>query len=385
MDILKRNVRTPEEREGDLNSQIAAAQLGKRRVSEVIDKIGVDHWHRYKDEILNYSERLMRAKIKEVLPDGEYYSELFIDDDGLNDERIKIAVTMTVSGDSVKLDYTGTDPQRASGANCVLANCISAAYFVIKAVSDPTIPVNSGCYRPIEVFCPEGTIISPDPTAAIGAGNETWQRIAETVIGAVLRADPSIAKAHSHGCMNNTVFGGTDPRTGKLYTYYETIGGGDGGRIMADGMDGVHVLGTNTMNTPIEVVEMYYPLTIQEYSLIQDSGGAGKYRGGLGIKRKFRIEGHKSILTINTDWIKQKPNGTEGGGTGAKTKIVINEGTENEEVPMFCKAIRTLGHDETFTIYTGGGNGYGAPSERNPKLVEQDILDGKISLESSIA
>ena len=379
MDILKRNVRTPEEREGDLNSQIASAQLGQRRTLEVINKIGVDQWHPYKEEILNYSERLMRAKIKEVLPDGEYYSELFIDDDGYIDEVIKIAVTMTVSGDSVKLDYTGTDPQRASGANCVLANCISAAYFVIKAVSDPTIPVNSGCYRPIEVFCPKGTIISPDATAAIGAGNETWQRIAETVIGAVLKADPAIAKAHSHGCMNNTVFGGTDPRTGKLYTYYETIGGGDGGRIMADGMDGVHVLGTNTMNTPIEVVEMYYPLTIEEYSLIQDSGGVGKYRGGLGIKRTFRVEGHKTTLTVNTDWIKQKPDGTAGGGTGAKTKIIINKGTNIEEVPMFCKIMRTLEDGETFTIYTGGGNGYGQPVERSAKLIERDILDDKVS------
>jgi N-methylhydantoinase B len=379
MDILMYNVRTPTEREGDLNAQIAAAQLGQRRVQEVIRKSGLSYWKTYTEGILDYSERLMRAKIRERFPDGEYYSELFIDDDGIDDERIKIAVTVTVKDDSVKVDYSGTDKQRASGVNCIFANCVSAAYFVVKAVADPTIPVNSGCYRPIEVYCPEGTIISPDPTAAIGAGNETWQRIAETLVGAVLQADPSIVKAHSHGCMNNTVFGGTDPRTGKMYTYYETIGGGDGARALADGMDGVHVMGTNTMNTPVEVVEMYYPLTIEEYSLRRDTGGVGKHRGGLGIKRKYRVEGHTSTLTANSDWIKQKPDGTEGGGRGAMTRLVINEGTDREVIPGFCKVMQKLKHGETFTVYSGGGNGYGDPADRDQTLVQRDLLDDKIS------
>ena len=379
MDILMYNVRTPTEREGDLNAQIAAAQLGQRRVQEVIRKSGLSYWKTYTEGMLDYSERLMRAKIRERFPDGEYYSELFIDDDGMDDERIKIAVTVTVKDDSVKVDYSGTDKQRASGVNCILANCVSAAYFVVKAVADPTIPVNSGCYRPIEVYCPEGTIISPDPTAAIGAGNETWQRIAETLVGAVLQADPSIVKAHSHGCMNNTVFGGTDPRTGKVYTYYETIGGGDGARALADGMDGVHVMGTNTMNTPVEVVEMYYPLTIEEYSLRRDTGGVGKHRGGLGIKRKYRVEGHTSTLTANSDWIKQKPDGTEGGGRGAMTRLVINEGTDREVIPGFCKVMQKLQHGETFTVYSGGGNGYGDPADRDQTLVQRDLLDDKIS------
>jgi N-methylhydantoinase B len=379
LDILMYNVRTPTEREGDLNAQIAAAQLGQRRVQEVIRKSGLSYWKTYTEGLLDYSERLMRAKIRERFPDGKYYSELFIDDDGMDDERIKIAVTVTVKDDSVKVDYSGTDKQRASGVNCIFANCVSAAYFVVKAVADPTIPVNSGCYRPIEVYCPEGTIISPDPTAAIGAGNETWQRIAETLVGAVLQADPSIVKAHSHGCMNNTVFGGTDPRTGKVYTYYETIGGGDGARALADGMDGVHVMGTNTMNTPVEVVEMYYPLTIEEYSLRRDTGGVGKHRGGLGIKRKYRVEGHTSTLTANSDWIKQKPDGTEGGGRGAMTRLVINEGTDREVIPGFCKVMQKLKHGETFTVYSGGGNGYGDPADRDQTLVQRDLLDDKIS------
>jgi N-methylhydantoinase B len=379
MDILRRNVRTPDEREGDLRAQIAAAQLGQRRIREVIDRIGIDNWFLYKDEIMNYSERLMRAQIRNNLPDGTFEAETFIDDDGLIDERIRIAVKVTIEGDSVKVDFTGTDAQRKSGVNSILGNAISTSYFVIKAVADPMIPVNSGCYRPIDVYVPEGTFINPSITAAVGAGNETWQRLAETIIGAILKADPKITKAHSHGCMNNVVFGGTDPRTGKMYTYYETIGGGDGARVNADGMDGVHVLGTNTMNTPVEVVEMYYPLTVEEYDLIEDSGGLGRLRGGMGIKRKYRIEGHESVLTVNTDWIKQKPDGTLGGGKGAMTRLVFNEGTEKEFIPSFCKVLTTLKDGETFTIYTGGGNGYGPFEERDPEKVKRDILDGKIT------
>ena len=144
-------------------------------------------------------------------------------------------------------------------------------------------------------------------------------------------------------------------------------------------MDGVHVMGTNTMNTPVEVVEMYYPLTIEEYSLRQDTGGVGKYRGGLGMKRKYRVEDHSSTLTANSDWIKQKPDGTEGGGRGAMTRLVINEGTDREVVPGFCKVMATLHGGDTFTVYSGGGNGYGDPAERDPELVERDLLDGKIT------
>jgi len=239
--------------------------------------------------------------------------------------------------------------------------------------------VNSGCYRPIEIYIPPKTVLNPSPGRSVGAGNETWQRIAETVISAFAKANPEIAKAPSHGCMNNIVFGGIDPRNGKVYTYYETIGGGDGARCNKDGMDGVHTLGTNTMNTPVEVVEMYYPLSIEEYELISDSGGPGKYRGGIGIKRKYKVHGHTAVSTFNTDWIKQKPEGLLGGGRGRYTGVVYNEGTEREAVPSFCKIIRNIQDGETVTIYTGGGNGYGPAADRSPALIEEDIRNEKVS------
>jgi len=379
LDILLRNVRTPDEREGDLKAQIAASQLGQKRIGEVIEKIGLDHWSLYKEEVLNYSERLMRVRIREKLPQGSFSAELFIDDDGYEDKRIKIAVTVTIKEDHIRVDFSGTDSERKSGVNTVPSNAISATYYVVKGIVDPSIPVNSGCYRPIDIYLPPKTIINPSPTAAIGAGNETWQRIAETLIAAFVKADPEIAKAPSHGCMNNVVFGGIDPRSGRIYTYYETIGGGDGARFNKDGMDGVHVLGTNTMNTPVEVLEMYYPLSIEAYEIIPDSGGPGKYRGGLGIKRKYKVHNHHSTLTVNSDWIKQKPDGLAGGGRGSYTKIVINEGTERETVPPFCKVLRTMDPGDTFTIYTGGGNGYGPYEERSPMLVEEDVRNGKVT------
>ncbi|HLE19369.1 MAG TPA: hydantoinase B/oxoprolinase family protein [Syntrophales bacterium] len=380
MDLFLRNVRTPDEREGDLRAQIASAQLGQKRVVEVIDRIGLDNWFLRKDEILNYSERLMRAKIKEKLPQGTFSAELYIDDDGFQDELIKIAVTVSIKEDHVKVDFSGTDPERKSGVNTIPSSAISAAYFVVKGIVAPSIPVNSGCYRPIEIYSPPNTIINPSPSAAVGAGNETWQRIAETIIAAFSKANPEISKAPSHGCMNNVVFGGVDPRSGKIYTYYETIGGGEGARCNKDGMDGVHVLGTNTMNTPVEVFEMYYPLSIEEYELIPDSGGPGKFRGGLGIKRKYKVRGHTSTLTVNTDWIKQKPDGLLGGGRGRNTRIVFNEGIENEITPSSCKVIRNMQDGETFTIYTGGGNGYGPPAHRSMDSLDEDIRNEKVSL-----
>jgi N-methylhydantoinase B len=383
IDIILANVRISDEREGDLRAQIAAAQLGQKRIVEVIDKIGLDHYFLYKEEVLNYSERLMRAKIKEILPQGTFSAELYIDDDGFEDRLIKIAVTVTIRGDQVKVDFTGTDQERKSGVNTVPSNPISATYFAVKGIVDPSIPVNAGCYRPIEIYIPPKTIINPSPSAAIGAGNETWQRIAETLISAFAKANPEITKAPSHGCMNNVVFGGIDPRNERPYTYYETIGGGEGARFNKDGMDCVHVLGTNTMNTPVEVLEMYYPLSIEEYESIPDSGGPGKYRGGLGIKRKYKVHDHTSILTVNTDWIKQKPNGLLGGGPGYKTRIVFNEGTEKEMVPPFCKVIRNMQSGETFTIYTGGGNGYGPPVERPVDLIKEDIRNEKVSPEKA--
>lgn len=379
LQLFLANVRTPAEREGDLKAQVAAAQLGRRRVVETIERLGLERWEPYKEEILNQSERLMRAQIRHKLPRGTFRAVQYIDDDGTSLEPIKIQVAVTVEGDRVIVDFAGTDPQRRAGVNCLHGQTLAATYLVVKGVVDPTIPVNAGCYRPIELHIPTGTVIRPNSPGATAASPETMQRVSEAVIAALAQADPTLVKASSHGCMNNVVFGGQDPRTGQAYAYYETIAGGDGARFDKDGMDGVHVLNTNTLNTPAEVLETTFPLRVEEYSLRPDSGGLGQYRGGLGIKRRYRVLDHTATLVVNTDWIRDKPPGLDGGEAGALTRLVLNEGTDREEVPPFAKFIRSLPPDGTFTVYTGGGAGYGPPSARDAAAADRDRTDEKIS------
>lgn len=378
LQLFLANVRTPIEREGDIKAQVASAQIGQRRIRETIDKFGLANWLTYKDEILNQSERLMRAMIRQRLPEGTFTAVEYVDDDGTSAEPIKIQVELTVDGDSVTVDFAGSDPQRRAAVNCLYGQTMAASYLAIKGAVDPTIPVNAGCFRPISVLAPDASIVRAAFPAAHAAGNETMQRVSEAVIAAIAKANPTLVKAASHGCMNNVNFGGIDPRSGKLYAYYETIAGGDGARYNKDGMDGVHVLNTNTMNTPVEVLELAFPLRVEEYSLIPGSQGRGRYRGGLGIKRKYRVLEHTATLVVNSDWITRKPAGIDGGESGSPTRFVINEGGDREEIPGFSKIIRTLAAGDTFTIYTGGGAGYGPEVERDATLAADDATQEKL-------
>lgn len=377
MDFLLANVRTPEERQGDIQAQVASAQLGARRVIEVVDKLGYEIFIRHKNAMMDQSERLMRTKIKEMLPEGAYHSVMFVEDDGSGGGPARIEVKITVRGDSVEMDFTGSAPERASSANCTWGMTVSAAYMILKGVIDPSIPANAGCYRPINVVAPEGTIVNPYYPAAVSSGNETQQRLAEVIISAFAKIDPKYVKSPSHGCMNNVVLGGVDQKR-KPWTYYETVGGGDGARYNKDGMDGVHVLGTNSLNTPVEVVESSYPLLVEEYGLIDGSGGNGEFRGGLGMRRRIRALTANTQLTVNSDWVNSKPDGLQGGKAGALTRITINEGKENEDVMKTPRFVRRLNAGETITMASGGGCGFGDPAKRNPNARERDMREGKV-------
>lgn len=377
MDFLLANVRTPEERQGDIQAQVAAAELGARRIIEVVDKLGYEAFVKTKNAMMDQSERLIRAKIKEMLPEGEYRAHMFVENDGSGDGPARIEVALKVKGDHVELDFTGSSPQRASSANCTWGMTLSAAYMVLKGTVGPSIPANSGCYRPIKVIAPEGTIVNPFYPAAVASGNETQQRLIEVVIAALANIDPHYVKSPSHGCMNNVVLGGVDQNR-RPWAYYETVGGGDGARYDKDGMDGVHVLGTNSLNTPVEVVEMSYPLRIEAYSLIDGTGGQGEFRGGLGILRRIRAIVPNTQLTVNSDWVNIKPDGLEGGKPGAFTRIIINEGRPEEEVMKTPRFVRRLKEGETVTMASGGGCGYGDPVKRNPRALENDLREQKI-------
>jgi len=291
-DILKlilKNTRTPKIRKGDILAQIAANRLGIRRVAEILSKHGIKEFEDIVSEILNYAERRMLNEINK-LPESEIFEEDFLDDSGKEDKPIRIRVILKIKKEKIIFDFTETDKQVKGPINAPFAVTLSASYFVLRAVTDPTIPANEGAYRPLEVITKGGTIVHADPPFAVAGGNvETSQRIVDVLLKAFSHIIPEKVPAACQGTMNNISIGGWDPRTKRPFTFYETIGGGFGGRFGLDGVDGIHSHMTNTMNTPIEEIEKRFPIMILKYELIKDSGGVGKWRGGLGIERVYKM------------------------------------------------------------------------------------------------
>ena len=377
-DMILANVRTPDERRGDLRAQEAANQTGRRRFSELVEKYGVETIETALAEIKDYSERRMRAELDE-LPDGTYEFADVLDDDGLGNEDLPVEAAVTIDGDAVAVDFEGTAPQTDGPINAVLAVTSSATYYAIRCVTDPDIPPNHGCYRPIEIDAPEGTIVNPNPPAAVVGGNlETSQRVTDVVLGALGEAVPERVTAAGQGTMNNITFGGTDPRDDSPYAFYETQGGGFGGRAGKDGMDGVHVHMSNTMNTPAEVLETAYPLRVERYEFRPDSGGAGEYRGGLGLRRDISVRDHEATFSLLADRRRHQPYGIAGGEPGECGGGVLVEDDETEELPG--KTIRQLPPGATVSIRTPGAGGYGPVADRDPAAVERDVRLGKVSV-----
>ncbi|MFB6132312.1 MAG: hydantoinase B/oxoprolinase family protein [Halanaeroarchaeum sp.] len=380
-DLILSNVRTPDERRGDLRAQEAANQTGHRRFVELVEKYGVETITEALEEIKDYSERRMRAEIAE-LPDGTYTFGDVLDDDGLGNEDLPIQAAVTIDGDEVTVDFEGTAPQTEGPVNAVIAVTTSATYYVLRTVTDPDIPPNHGSYRPIEVKAPSGTIVNPEPPAAVVGGNlETSQRVTDVVLGAFAEAVPERVTGAGQGTMNNVTFGGIDPRDGSPYAFYETQGGGFGGRRGKDGMDGVHVHMSNTMNTPIEVLETAYPLRVERYEYRQDSGGAGEFRGGLGLRRDVTVRDHEARFSLLSDRRRHRPYGVAGGEAGATGGAVLFQDGEEERLPG--KTIRDLSPGATVSILTPGAGGYGPVDERDEEAVLRDVRLGKVSAEAA--
>jgi N-methylhydantoinase B len=376
LELILANVRTPKERLGDLRAQKAANETGRRRFLELIEKYG-EKLFAIIEELLNYSERRMREALK-TLTAGIYTYEDFLDDDGIRDEPIKIKATVRVAEGEIEVDFAGSSSQVEGPVNAVYAVTASATYYTIRCLTDPEIPPNEGCYRPIKIKAPEGSVVHATPPAAVVGGNlETSQRIVDVLIGALAQAAPHKAIAACHGTMNNLALGGIDPRTGEPYTLYETIGGGFGGRAGKDGIDGVHCHMSNTSNTPIEALETAYPLRVERYELRPDTGGLGRYRGGLGIRRDIRVVGHRAKLSLLGDRRITQPYGVFGGQPGARGENVLI--VEGREIPLKGKCVLTLEPGSIVSVRTPGGGGYGEPKERAKQLIEQDRLTGKMS------
>jgi N-methylhydantoinase B len=366
MRLILANVRTPDERRGDLNAQIAALRVGEQRLKELARRYSADLLCAGFDAILNYAERRMRRRLVE-LPRGVYRGEDFLDDDGTDDEPVRIALEVTVAPDKLTLDFTGSSPQRRGNINAVAPMTYSGVFFAVKVMTDPEIPVNAGTFRPVELVLPEGSFLNAMPPAAVCAGNtETTQRIADTVLKVFAQFAPDRVPAASQGTMNLIGIGGRDTRgtngAGKPYTYIETIGGGQGGRPMGPGDDGIQCNMTNTMNTPVEALEITYPLRVERYELREGSAGQGKNRGGDGLVRAIRILDREARVSLQSERRRFAPYGLHGGADGARGRnSVVHRDGSVEEVPG--KASLTLAPDEIIVVETPGGGGWGDKGE----------------------
>jgi N-methylhydantoinase B len=356
LQLILGNVRTAAEREGDLTAQVAACRIGERRLREIVAKYGRAETEAYGRHLLDYSERMMRAVLRDI-PDGTYRGRDYLDDDGITDEPIRIEVTVRKRGERAEVDFTGTAEQCAGSVNAVLAITHSAVFYVFRCLLDEQVPATSGLMRPIEVIAPEGTVVNARPPAAVAGGNvETSQRITDTLLRALARALPERIPAASQGTMNNLTFGGTDPRTGKPFAYYETVAGGMGARCGLDGLSGIHTHMTNSLNSPIEVLEHAYPLRVVRYGLRSGSGGEGRWRGGDGVVREFLLltEAQVGILS---DRRKLSPYGLQGGRPGARGRNLLRIGKKTTRLPSKCGFYAPAG--AIVRIETPGGGGWG--------------------------
>jgi len=367
--MLLNNVRTPEEREGDLGAQIAACHTGAERLREVCARYGVERAKRAAGELLDYSEELMRAFLQRV-PPGEYRAEDLLDDDGINDRPIKIAVSITIhrrdtkrSLHMVTVDFTGSDPQVEGSVNAVAAITYSACFYVFRCLLVEDVPAAAGLMRPIRVIAPEGTIVNARPPAAVAGGNvETSQRIVDVLLRALAQAIPDRIPAAASGTMNNLTIGGmipniNDQRPSEPFAYYETIAGGMGARPGKPGISGVHTHMTNSLNTPAEALEYAYPLRVRRYSLRPGSGGDGKFRGGDGIVREIEVLTDCEV-TLLADRRSRGPWGLAGGEDGApgKTFITRKDGSVEQMPGKFSTRLRK---GERIRIETPGGGAWG--------------------------
>ncbi len=383
--LLLNNVRTPEEREGDLGAQIAACHTGAERLREVCARYGVKRAKRAAAELLNYSEELMRAFLERV-PAGEYRAEDFLDDDGISERPVKIAVAVRVHqpqafrgrgslrlplragpGHLVTVDFTGSDPQVEGSVNAVAAITYSACFYVFRCLLAEDVPAAAGLMRPIHVIAPEGTIVNARPPAAVAGGNvETSQRIVDVLLRALAQAIPDRIPAAASGTMNNLTIGGMrpgkgDPRAGEPFAYYETVAGGMGARPGKSGVSGVHTHMTNSLNTPAEALEYAYPLRVRRYSLRPGSGGQGQFRGGDGIVREIEVLTDCEV-TLLAERRSRGPWGLAGGRDGAPGKAFIIRADGSAE-PMPGKFSTRLRKGERIRIETPGGGGWGATTQ----------------------
>jgi N-methylhydantoinase B len=367
---------------GDLNAQIAASTVGCRRLTALAETYGANQLAALFSELLDRSETMTRASLRGI-PEGTYRYADHLDNDGIDlDTRIRIEVAVTVKDGHMHVDFTGTSPQVRGPFNCVPSGSLAAACYAVRAVTGPEIPTNGGCFRTITLNLPEGSIVNPREPAAVNSRTATIKRVAGSILGAFAQALPEQIPADSAGELIVTAMGGTRA-DGSRYVTGELIAGGSGASVERDGVDVIETDATNCMNLPAESLEMDAPVRVHRIALREDSGGAGRRRGGLGIVREYEILEGEVRFTHRGERHFCAPRGRAGGHDGAMARTLIHRaggaGTQGEVQVVPSKIVTTLRAGDRVTMETAGGGGYGDPREREPARLEADLSDGKVS------
>ena len=388
--IIFANVRTPDERRGDLGAQIAANRRATERLGALADKYGVDVLVTTMAEVLNYSEKMMRTLLAR-LPDGKSTFEDFCDGDGVieegdaEDQTFQIKMTVEKTGEHISVDFSGTDDAVSGPMNAPLSVTASGVFCALKTIIDPDglIPPNSGCWRTITVSAPKGCVLNAEfPSPVVYANHEISHRVCDMTFGAVAEFWPNNTMACSQGTSAVVTFGGEDPRNKQRYVSYETIKGGFGARPNKDGINAIASGISNTMNTPIEILEMSFPVRVDEYVLVTDSGGAGRFRGGLGASRTWTVLDHKARASACLERTKSAPFGLSGGKPGLAAKI-WTEAPNGDKGIAPGKGGFDVPNGGQIHLRVPGSGGFGDPSERDINAIKEDVLDGYISEEAA--
>ncbi len=362
--MICRNCRTPDERHGDLHAQLAAGEVGARRLLDLFSRYGAETVQREADALIVYADQITRRAIA-AFPRGRFTFQDVLDDDGQGNRDLPIVVSVEAHGDTLLVDFTGTAPECTGSLNAVESITLSAVLYVVRCIVGESAPVNHGIMLPVRLICPSGTLAHARAPRAVAAGNvETSQRIVDVLLGAMAQILPGSIPAASQGTMNNVLIGGRDDRTGRPFAYYETIAGGMGARPHLDGISGVQTHMTNTLNTPIEALEFSYPMRIIEYSIRRGSGGRGAAHGGDGLRRSIELL-TPSTLTLMTERRASAPYGLAGGEPGNRGANWLVPAGSTTPQPLPAKTTRMCEAGDVIIVETPGGGGHGPPEGRD--------------------
>lgn len=374
------NSRLPEERRGDLLAQSSAVGIGATRLVELHDKYGSETMEAAQEDLLEYGKRRLAAAVSN-LPDGSYSYSDWLDSDVAGGEPIPVAVTVRVAGDQIELDFEGTGREARVAVNVVRSALEATVYYSLKAALDPGLPANGGFFDAIGISAPLGSLLNPKAPAPVAARTDACQRVADVIMGALAQAIPSRIPAGSHSTITYVNFSGGNE---DFFVYPEVIAGGFGARPNKDGLSGVQVHVTNSSNLPIEALELEYPLLVERYELIPDSGGAGEFRGGLGIRRDIRIMCDEAEFAAHADRQSFPPRGFEGGLDGTPGKFILRPGTPQEEILESGRVSGVkLYQDDVLRIESPGSGGFGLPKNRDRGKIEVDVHENRVTAKAA--